>query len=206
MMYLSELRLSLLNRQVQKDLGGVYEIHRTLMSAFIDSDEGGPGRVLYRVEKNKDGPITTVLVQSEREPDWTKLRVPKDFFSAHPRKKAFDPEFVKKQVLVFRLRANPTVKRDGKRLGLLKEEEQRSWIHRKGASGGFEPLSITVIPEGFMKCTKGSSDNKLSFHSVMFEGVLRITDADTFRASIENGIGSAKGFGFGMLSVAPYRD
>jgi CRISPR system Cascade subunit CasE len=39
--------------------------------------------------------------------------------------------------------------------------------------------------------------------SVQFDGILRVSDPDKLHAAIENGIGSGKGFGFGLLSLAP---
>ena len=43
---------------------------------------------------------------------------------------------------------------------------------------------------------------RLSFGSVVFDGRLEVTDADSFREVLANGIGSGKAFGFGLLSVA----
>ena len=37
------------------------------------------------------------------------------------------------------LRANPTVKREGHRHGLFREEDQLQWFARKGQTGGFVP-------------------------------------------------------------------
>ena len=39
-----------------------------------------------------------------------------------------------------------------------------------------------------------------------FDGVLEVNDPDIFIKSIESGIGSAKGFGFGLLSIAPVKE
>lgn len=44
--------------------------------------------------------------------------------------------------------------------------------------------------------------SKQQFSAARFDGVLQVTDADKFQSALENGIGSAKGFGFGLLSVA----
>ncbi|HME50576.1 MAG TPA: type I-E CRISPR-associated protein Cas6/Cse3/CasE [Candidatus Lokiarchaeia archaeon] len=44
---------------------------------------------------------------------------------------------------------------------------------------------------------------QLSFYSVVFEGYLRVVDKEKFRMGFENGIGPAKSFGFGLLSIAP---
>jgi CRISPR system Cascade subunit CasE len=45
--------------------------------------------------------------------------------------------------------------------------------------------------------------HRLSFGSVLFEGVLEITDAERFQKTLEAGIGSGKAYGFGLLSIAP---
>jgi CRISPR system Cascade subunit CasE len=52
---------------------------------------------------------------------------------------------------------------------------------------------------------KGTRDSprKLTFGSVLFDGRLVITDLDAFRLSLEQGIGSGKAYGFGLLSIAP---
>ena len=38
-----------------------------------------------------------------------------------------------------------------------------------------------------------------------YEGILEVTNADNFRDTLVRGIGPAKAFGFGLLSVAPIR-
>ncbi len=43
----------------------------------------------------------------------------------------------------------------------------------------------------------------LTLIAVRFDGVLQITDLTTFNRTLEQGVGSGKGFGFGLLSVAP---
>lgn len=46
---------------------------------------------------------------------------------------------------------------------------------------------------------------RLTFGAVLFEGRLRVTDADRFREALARGIGPAKAYGFGLLSIAPAR-
>jgi CRISPR system Cascade subunit CasE len=45
----------------------------------------------------------------------------------------------------------------------------------------------------------------MTFAAVTFDGLLRIVDADRFRAALVQGIGSAKAYGFGLLSIGPAR-
>lgn len=44
---------------------------------------------------------------------------------------------------------------------------------------------------------------KTQFSAARFDGTLAVADAEKFAHAIENGIGKARGFGFGLLSVAP---
>jgi CRISPR system Cascade subunit CasE len=42
----------------------------------------------------------------------------------------------------------------------------------------------------------------MTFGDVVFEGRLRVGDAEAFRRALAVGIGSGKAYGFGLLSVA----
>ena len=131
------------------------------------------------------------------------------------------------QVFSFRLRANPTkrIKKSddpmkGKRVELRREEDQVDWLMRKGTSGyGFELVvnevfhtgnddlsfpQVRVSCEGKLWGRKGGSSNghTMTHHAVLFEGLLRVTDHHAFIETLASGIGSAKAFGFGLLSIA----
>ncbi len=210
-MYLSLLRLNPRSRRAATEAGRPYELHRSLMRAFPSHDEGGPGRVLFRLDTDPETGGISVLVQSQKKPNWDLLRRAGDVLSEDPACKVFDPNLARGATLYFRLRANPTKRNtaSGKRIGLMKEEEQHDWLSRKAKSGGFEVLTAVVIPEGVTRdayTDQSSSSQSLSLLSVRFDGVLRVTDPASFRTSLEQGIGSGKGLGFGLLSVAPVRD
>ena len=229
-MYLSKLTLNPRSRFARVDLASPHQMHKTIMRAFPDADDGGPGRVLFRVDRTKDEydqPIPIVLVQSDKEPDWSRLtRVPEYGGYAHVEKpKEFDAVFPVGRRFVFRLRANPTVKRiistdDGEpvlnrkgkpksaRHGLFTEEQQEQWIQRKADAGGFHVLTCRTIPEPTVQDTIKKNAHlrrRATFHAVRFEGVLEVTDPETFRNTVQAGIGSAKGMGFGLLSITPVR-
>ncbi|MBT9142850.1 MAG: CRISPR-associated endoribonuclease Cse3 [Dehalococcoidia bacterium] len=206
-MYLSKLILNPRLREARKLMASPYGLHKAVARAFPDATDGGPGRVLYRLDEDNRNGILSLLVQSEKEPGWSRAELLINCLNQPAEYKAFAPAFRQGQALYFRLRANPTVKRDGKRLGLLREEEQSAWLRRKGENGGFSVLSYTVIPEGMLRDNKRESGvTILSLLSVRFEGVLRVEQPDAFLATIEKGVGSGKGLGFGLLSVAPIRE
>jgi CRISPR system Cascade subunit CasE len=214
-MYLSRLILNPRHRRVQREIANPYELHRTLMSAF-PADLPEKERVLYRVDTDPHTGVPTALLQSHTAPDWVALHDRAGYLlpesqcpprvHANPATKPFDLALSAGQVLTFRLRANPTVKRDGSRHGLYKEEEQRDWLARKGEQNGFRPLRVTVIQEGDQlswKPRKGDEKRKLTHFAVRFEGLLQVTDPDALWEAVQNGIGPAKSFGFGLLSLAP---
>ena len=101
--------------------------------------------------------------------------------------------------LPFRLQANPTVKRDSKRHALYAEHELTRWLQRKGDTHGFtlEPANLRSAKLGKLHGKR----RKQTWHLVQFDGVLQVTQPESFVAGLRSGIGSAKAFGFGLLSV-----
>jgi CRISPR system Cascade subunit CasE len=197
-MYLSKLTLDPRSSRVVSELASRYELHRTVMSGFPAS---APGRVLYRLDHHwrRDPEL---LVLSARPPDWTHL-AEDGYLAGPPLTRLFAPTVRVGRRLLFRLRANPTVKRDGRRLGLIDEDAQRTWLRRKAETGGFTPVGFRVTDEGVVRMTRDGG--KLSFLSVLYEGLLEVTDTAAFSEALTAGVGPAKGLGFGLLSVASAR-
>ena len=230
-MFLSQLSLNTRKAEVHRALASPYEMHRTLMRAFPDRADGGAGRVLFRLEvsREEDRP-PVVLVQSEHEPDWTPLKQrdyanvsgPKRIVLTSSETTAQPADAARIRTgdrFRFRLVANPTVKRkvdgrkNGRRDACVTEEQQLAWLSRKGESGGFrltmietddgrQVPNVTVTPTGRMTSSRRKDNRRITHHGVRFEGVLEVTDANQFARTLESGIGSAKAFGFGLLSVA----
>ena len=204
-MYLSKLVLDPNSRRVRTEIGRPYELHRTLMRAFPSAEEG-PGRVLFRLEANRESDSLMLLVQSDKSPDWRPLEEPGNFLLEPSQSKLFSPVFHTDQTCRFRLRANPTVKRQGKRFGIVKEADQLVWLQRKGTAGGFEPFSVIASTERNMtdKMTdRVGMPHHLTLYAVRFEGLLTVKDPVLLGQTLAQGVGSGKGFGFGLLSLAP---
>lgn len=174
-----------------------YRVHQRLQMAYE-----GDLRLLFRIEEGSDGP--QILVQSHKEPDWTAAFSDFPVLLRPPEHKAFALRLAHGQVLAFRLWANPTVKREGKRLGLLREEEQTAWLGRKGAAGGFQVLAARTSRQGMVYGTanRRGESGPLRFYGVQFDGLLRVTDPRQLAETVSRGIGSGKGLGFGLLSLA----
>ncbi len=104
----------------------------------------------------------------------------------------------------------------GKRIPIVMPEELRAWLFRKAQirchdeqakvdiPGGFRiveerPLEISPMVENHFR-RKGDA----GYHGgVEFRGVMEVIDKEKFIESYQSGIGSAKGFGFGLLLLAP---
>lgn len=230
-MYLTRLILNPRSRAVWRDLSDCHAMHRTVMSGFPDlEDDSARDKlgVLWRLESQNRAGLPELLVQSEVLPHWSKL--PDDYLHRVPDNPsckdvgAAYSALESGRLLRFRLLANPTRKidtrtgpdgkrRNGRRVELTSEEDRLAWLQRKAASGGFElvqvamgsALDVQVSPAmrlgGWRR--HEAEKRRLTFGAVSYEGVLKVVDAALFRQTIENGIGTAKAFGFGLLSVAP---
>jgi len=237
MLYLSQLILNPRSRRVQAELADPYQMHRTLSKVFGD----GPGeweaaRCLFRVDQRpiaiaREMEAPHLLVQSLALPHWERLTIAGDYLIGVPEIRESRPQFRAGQRLAFRLRCNPTVKRNGKRVGLYKEEERRAWLNRKAQENGFrvlhvvlreagpqplgeiwrdpgpspderEPLQFRVPLKGGERIDSTRAPNRAAFSAAQFDGTLLVNDPQLLRAALEQGIGSGKAFGFGLLSLA----
>jgi len=214
-MYLSRLILDPRHRRVQKEVAAPYQMHRSLMKAFPDNLKSGDERVLFRLEAHPRTGALTLLVQSLTLPDWSWLAEPNargyllPVNEPNPAVKSFDLNLAPGQVLAFRLRANPTVKRkfesgDHKRVGIYGEEKQIEWLKRKGEQGGFQVLSVRTGNQGNVggQIRRDKTTHKLRLLAVQFDGLLQVTDPDRLREAIRQGVGSGKAMGFGLISLA----
>ncbi|MDR0816718.1 MAG: type I-E CRISPR-associated protein Cas6/Cse3/CasE [Desulfovibrio sp.] len=202
-MYLTRLRLDPRSAQVRRDLANPYDMHRTLVRAFVADETATPPRFLWRIEPSADWAMPVVLVQSDHAGDWS-------IFSKLPNylKQWVETKFVDLEALLqkgsryrFRLIANPTVKKDGKRHGLASEKAQLDWLARQGRKYGFMLVGVLVAGSHIIK---GQKDRQSPIHlqQVHYEGLLQLENAATLNQAISTGIGPGKSFGCGLLSVA----
>ena len=97
-----------------------------------------------------------------------------------------------------------------RRLSLNSDEERIEWLERKGTDAGFQLANVQIkeignavaVGQAQISFSKNRNSPPLTFGSVIFDGVLRVTDTDKFRESLIKGIGTGKAYGFGLLSIA----
>ena len=222
-MFLHRIRLDPRCREARRDLSDYYQLHSTLCRAFSAPDRKCPeGEFLWRLEPEVDPTgLPRILVQSRTIPDWTGIRPKQWLIRVDPAINLKDR--LKLDLLItgqrfrYRLRANPCVTRNGKRQGLLRLEEQETWLKRKGAQHGFslpklvsfdfsetkgERSAVRISQEQMLRGNQHSG-NALRIFSVLYDGILTVADPDKFRDALQNGIGHGKVMGLGLLSVVP---
>jgi CRISPR system Cascade subunit CasE len=223
-MKLSRLFLNPVSRDVARAQADSQALHRRVMDMFGASD--GPARaehaVLYRLDvSERDGTIV-LLLQSRDAPALELL--PEHFLD--PRAGADAAATTDLGPLLarleegshfrFRLRANPTrkidtksgpdgVRRNGRRVPLRTPEARLGWLDRKLSAAGFVVVggseACLVKPDGLQRGRRG--DARMTHEGVVYEGVLSVVDAALARRSLADGIGPAKAYGFGLLSLSP---
>lgn len=228
-MFLSRIHLDLRCKEARRDLANPYQLHSTLCRAFSRPDVKCPeGEFLWRLEPEADADGNArILVQSRNLPEWGGITVKNWLACADVpidlRKRLKLDELKPGQRFRYRLRANPCVSpktdgsKRGKRQGLFKAADQEKWLERKGVQHGFslpqllsfdlsddpeERIDVRISQEQMLS-DKQHTKNSISIFSVLYDGVLSISEPDKFRQTLNSGIGHGKVMGLGLLSVVP---
>ncbi len=197
-MYLSRLLLA------GEQFRNPYEIHRALWSVFPDAP-AQERDFLFRVEEHSTRQ-TQVLMQSQRQPGRNTS------FARVFASKSFELTITEGRQLHFLLVANPVKtitdeqgRLDSKgeikkcRVPLISEEEQAAWLKRK--LNGAALLGMVEIDNQLpLHFRKGSRPGKIQPY--VFKGILETQNTAKLRSILQQGIGPAKAFGCGMLSLA----
>lgn len=219
MIVMTVIPLNIRSREVRADLTDSQRLHTRIMRMFPHADRT-QNRVLYRVDGAMSEPM--LVLQSEVQPDAKMLPVGYVRGTLRMRDDLADAyeQIQGGHRLRFRLRANVTKKlathqtAQGKRVAITDAVAQMEWLIRKGDQAGFVLLpdpfavdgyAVTVIDEGreYGLRRHGEDVAKLTHVAIRFEGVLTVSDAVRFRDALRQGIGPAKAYGFGLLSVTP---
>lgn len=232
-MYLTRMHLNPARRGTRSLLASPQRMHAAVMCAFAPGTplDGPEGRLLWRVDRGKN-PSVTLYLSSVGRPDlthvveqagWPTAPSPWQTVDSSPLLARLAPG----QEWAFRLTANPvhSVRSPdggrGKRLGHVTVTHQHEWLLSRAAGLGFEVVDSSAersldekpAPQlaihsrdrlNFTRRTDGAGQS-ITIHVATFDGQLRITDAELLRTALTHGVGRAKGYGCGLITVAPSR-
>src|SRR5699024_5668130 len=153
---------------------------------------------LYRVEHMQIGVGARVLLQSALPPQISATSSSLTLLAS----KAVNYQGVQpQQRLRFYLTANVVKKLQGNRIPLIKEAQKLNWLHRK-----LTPAAVLQDVHVRQSETRYFYKNATGAGKIVtstFEGILQVQHPQQFIQLITCGIGPAKAFGCGLLSVAP---
>lgn len=179
----------------------IYSVHRVVYSLFPKQDN--KTRDFLFVDKGGDWDCRQILIISERNP-----AVPK---FGKIISKEISESFLNWDCYKFEVVLNPT-KRDGnsrKIIPILDIDNLHKWFIQKAFISGFkvEPRSLQVSNIGVQSFANYRNGEKFvqTHHSATFKGEFKVVDKQVFLKSFKHGIGRAKGFGFGLLQIAPLK-
>ena len=224
-MFISKLDLNPNRAGFLKHLASPYRLHAAIEGAFPPAErhETEQGRVLWRVDSLPEGRGVRLYVVSPDVPDLESIaRQAGDDERASWETKDYDRFLGRIRVgqrYRFRLKANPVRKvlKDQGRVsnprvvgtlqGHVTEEHQLRWLLDRAGKHGFCIFEEECGPavcvvgssrEGFMR-----GNSRVTLTTALYEGVLEVVDAEAFRYALTFGIGRAKGFGCGLMTVVP---
>lgn len=202
-------------------------MHAAVLASFPDpptGDRHGAPRVLWRLDQDRERCFLYVV--SPDAPDFAHLAEQAGWpTTERGTVKAYDPFLASLrpgQMWAFRLTANPTRyvqdKAGGraKRLAHVTAAQQEAWLLERAERYGFRVTTTTargpggdvMIPEVAVtrrathtfERTGGAAP--VTIGTAQFDGRLEIVDAELLRAALVTGIGAAKAYGCGLLTLA----
>jgi CRISPR system Cascade subunit CasE len=212
-MYLSRIELNTNLLATKKAMASPQLMHAVVEGSFPANNKS---RNLWRVDKM--GNSYYLLVSSEGQPDFRHIVEQFGWPLADQKWETKDYwPFLKSihrgQQWSFRLRANPihnalinTSQKRGKVRACTSVDDQKKWLEKRCHERGFE-LDTTLVVQYETrrfnrKGTSGHKDSLLTLRIATFEGVLKVEDPELLVNSMCDGIGRAKAYGCGLLTLA----
>lgn len=220
--YFTRFQLNPQRRGAMRLLSSPQRLHAAILSCYPPDVQGpSPGkRLLWRLDTVSQhernlfivGPGRPSLEGLQEQAGWSQ--------ESSWRTASYGPfldSLHQGQVWAFRLIANPTRARAGERgsrgsvSAHVTVEQQLAWLLARTASHGFVPVPAGNQPqinvtrrerETFSK-GQGDASRRVSLSRAQFDGVLEISDAELLRTALLTGIGRAKAYGCGLLTLAP---
>lgn len=208
-MHLSRIQINPARRGGRKLLGSPQAMHAAVLASFPD-DSDTRGRVLWRVDRDEQRIWLYVL--SGPIPDFSHIveqagwQTREDSWVARP----YDgllKRLAEGQTYGFRLTANPTRTHAGKRYAHVTVAQQERWLLDRAEGWGFAVVTTQTGPALTVHDRRTEQFRRngaiVTIAKATFDGVLTVTDAEALRRTLVAGAGRAKGYGCGLLTLAP---
>lgn len=216
-MFLTRFRINTARRGSRKLLASPQAMHAAVLSAFAGSATGETDRprVLWRLDGS--GHDRLLYIVSPDKPDLTHLVEQAGWPTTETWQTRGYSDFLDslrvQQRWAFRLTANPVRygrlphRSDTARVGHVTVEQQRDWLLARAERSGFR---VTVAGSGEPDLTVHRRQTyafhrdgrRVTLRVATYDGQLEIVDAETLRTVLTSGLGHAKAYGCGLLTLA----
>lgn len=186
-------------------------IHGAVERGFAEKRQ----RRLWRVDSVRGN--TYLLVLSPDVPDYAQLAAQYGFPDSGSacETKPYAPlldRLAAGQLWQFRLKANPvrSVKEGdgrGKVLAHVTPQQQKDWLAQRAEKYGFslDVQGFDVVHTQWLRFEK-QGGRQVSLRTATFEGVLKVLDPEALRGALREGIGRAKAYGCGLMTLAKAKE
>lgn len=221
-MYLTRMRLNP-TRVTTKRLVASPQVTHALVEGSFPPDSHQTGRVLWRLDRASHE--LDLYVVSPTRPDLTGLVEQCGWPTQGTwETKEYDPFLGRLeggQRWRFRLTANPTRSeptgpgRRGRLRPLRTVAQQEQWLLDRAERHGFAIPTTSIGARELVVTARGASDfvrrspdgattrrDNVEITKATYEGVLEVLDPQALRAALTGGIGRAKGYGCGLMTLA----
>lgn len=217
-MFLTKMQINPRRRGAQKLLASPHAMHAAVLAGFPDARPAEDGRVLWRVDTHATHRVM-LFIASPDKPDLEHLVEQAGWPSTQAWQTAsYDGMLGSLRVgqhWQFRLTANPVRagRCDGwtatKPLGHVTVAQQQQWLLDRAERLGFRIIpsqvdpaepDLAVIDRAVRRFGRGGAQVTIS--TATFEGHLEILDVAAMQRSMTFGIGRAKSYGCGLLTLA----
>lgn len=206
-MYLSRIELDTRRRNTMvKLLASPQVVHAVVENCFTRPAGVAKTRSLWRIDDLYGKKY--LLILSEEKPDFLHMIGEYCREDAKGESRSYDKLLQSVQegsTYSFKLVANPVKEMNNKKVGLYSVEEQVTWLVRKAGANGFtfSTSNLKVPLTAKVTFVRNQGEPKVVINKVMYEGILTVTDRDRFIGALTQGIGRAKAYGCGLMTIIP---
>jgi CRISPR system Cascade subunit CasE len=217
-MYFTRFWFNPARRGAQRLLTSPHALHAAVLSGFPDPTPTEQGRVLWRLDSTSHAP--RLYIVSPSRPDLTHLAEQggwptlDDAWGSRPYEPVLD-RLRNGDRYRFRLTANPvrSERREhgerGAPRGHVTIAAQEKWLLDRQEQHGFQvpPLSeqdgrVDMVVRDRKLLTFRRGETQVTLRIATYEGTLIVHDRDRLTAALCHGIGRAKGYGCGLLTLS----
>ncbi|GAA4901703.1 type I-E CRISPR-associated protein Cas6/Cse3/CasE [Tessaracoccus lubricantis] len=209
-MYLTRIYINARRQGAKKLLGSPQAMHAAVLSGFPPGADSG--RALWRVDSD-DRLRPALFVVSRDQPDLTHIEEQAGWPSLPTAHSTIYSGFLASleptQKWAFRLTANPThratINGKSKVMAHVTVAQQVAWLAERqellGVSFGTETLPSFTLTHREVRQFK-RADQTVTLGLASFEGILTVVDPQKLRGALTEGIGRAKAYGCGLMTLA----